>query len=346
MTAPGIPASVAPNLAFEYRYAFKLPDDKIGAVQEEHAEACEVLGSARCQIIDYKYAQANENDVEAMLAFKLDPAIARKFGRDAIASVEKAEGVLADGNVTGTNVGGAIEDLQGRSALLQAQLERLELRLKAKLPAKERASLQDRAEEIRRELDNEADGRGKGEVKLAMTPVQFTYTSDGGVPGFGKENPFANAFDVSATSFATMVSFVLMVAGALAPWSLLLFVIVLALRSNAARVFASGGTATRLWPTSPRATNRARLGNRRTIKWQGFGDEQFMPSSPKPAPPCNAATAWTAKRLLGELGDARKAVADAGSGLQHVGRCGRRRGRAAKPVGHRAAQPARVAANR
>ena len=52
MKAPGIPASVAPNLAFEYRYAFKLPDNKIGAVQEEHAEACEVLGSARCQIVD------------------------------------------------------------------------------------------------------------------------------------------------------------------------------------------------------------------------------------------------------------------------------------------------------
>jgi Domain of unknown function (DUF4349) len=234
MKAPGIPASAAPNLAFEYRYAFKLPDDKIGAVQEEHAEACEVLGSARCQIVDYRYAQAKESDVEAMLAFKLDPAIARKFGRDAIASVEKAEGMLSDGNVTGTNVGGQIEDSQGRSALLQAQLERLELRLKAKLPPKERASLQERAEEIRRGLDNEADGRGKGEIKLAMTPVQFTYTSDGGVPGFGKDNPFASAFDVSATSFATMISFVLMVAGALAPWLLLLFLIVLALRSNAA----------------------------------------------------------------------------------------------------------------
>jgi hypothetical protein len=234
MAAPGIPASAAPNLAFEYRYAFKLPDAKIGAVQEEHAEACEVLGSARCQIIDYKYAQARENDVEAMLAFKLDPAIARKFGRDAIASVEKAEGVLADGNVTGTNVGGAIEDSQGRSALLQAQLERLELRLKAKLPAKERTSLQDRVEEIRRALDNEGEGRRQGEVKLAMTPVQFTYTSDGGIPGFGKDNPFTSAFDLSATSFATMVSFVLMVAGALAPWALLIFLIILALRSNAA----------------------------------------------------------------------------------------------------------------
>ena len=236
MKAPGIPASAAPNLAFEYRYAFKLPDDKIGAVQEEHAEACEVLGSARCQIVDMKYQQVDENQAEAMLAFKLDPAIARKFGRDAIASVEKAEGVLADGNVTGTNVGGQIEDSQGRSAMLQAQLERLEKRLSMKgLPPKERASLQDRAEELRKELDGEQEGRRVGEGKLAMTPVQFTYTSDGGLPGFGQGNPFANAFDVAATSFATMISFVLLVLGGVAPWALLVLLIVLALRSNAAK---------------------------------------------------------------------------------------------------------------
>ncbi len=236
MKAPGIPASAAPNLAFEYRYAFKLPDDKIGAVQEEHAEACETLGTARCQIVDMKYQQIDENQAEAMLAFKLDPAIARKFGRDAIASVEKAEGVLADGNVTGTNVGGEIEDSQNRSAMLATQLERLETRLKTKgLAAKERASLQDRAEDLRKELDGEQEDRRQGEGKLAMTPVQFTYTSDGGVPGFGKENPFANAFDVAANSFATMVSFVLLVLGLVLPWALLIALIVLLLRSNAAK---------------------------------------------------------------------------------------------------------------
>ena len=232
MAAPGIPASIAPNLAFEFRYAFKLPDDKISAVQEEHAEACETLGSARCQVVDMKYQQSDAKNAEAMLAFKLDPSIARKFGRDAIASVEKAQGVLADGNVTGTNVGGEIEDSQGRSALLTAQLERLDKRLAMKgLPPKERASLQDRAEDLRKELDNEGDGRRQGEVKLAMTPVIFTYTSDGGIPGFGKENPLANAGTVAANSFAAMVSFVLLALGAVGPWALLIGVLVLLWRS-------------------------------------------------------------------------------------------------------------------
>ena len=232
MAAPGIPVSIAPNLAFEYRYAFKLPDEKISAVQEEHAEACETLGSARCQVVDMKYQQSDAKNAEAMLAFKLDPSIARKFGRDAIASVEKAQGALADGNVTGTNIGGAIEDSQGRSALLAAQLERLEKRLALKgLSPKERASLQERAEDLHKQLDDEGDGRRQGEVKLAMTPVVFTYTSDGGIPGFGKENPFANAASVSANSFATMISFILLLLGAVGPWALLVGLLVLLWRT-------------------------------------------------------------------------------------------------------------------
>ncbi len=241
MAAPGIPTSVAPNLAFEYQYRFKLPDEKISAVQSEHAAACDMLGMARCQVVDMKYQQTENKNAEAMLAFKLDPAIARKFGSDAIASVEKAKGVLADGNVTGTNVGGQIEDSQGRSALLSAQLDRLEKRLAGPgLSTQERASLQDRAEELRKELDVEQDGRRQGEAQIAMTPVVFTYTSDGGVPGFGSDNPFADAANVSATSFATMVSFVLLVVGAVAPWAILIVALMLLWRSNMMR-------STRAW---------------------------------------------------------------------------------------------------
>lgn len=228
---PKIGPETAPNLAFEYSYAFKLPDKNIGAVQQEHAEACAMLGSARCQVVDMKFEQ-NDDDVQAMLALKLDPSIAFKFGRDAVAAVEKADGELANGNVAGSNVGGEIEDSQGRSAMLQGQLDRLEKRLAAKgLPAKERVSLQDRVEELRQQLDQEQAGRQEGEARLALTPVRFTYTSDGGVPGFGKSSPFANAWAVSTTSFAAMINFVLLAFGLVAPWALLLFLIIWLVRS-------------------------------------------------------------------------------------------------------------------
>jgi hypothetical protein len=248
--APGIAIGAAPNVAFEYRYAFKLPDAKISAIQNEHADACEALGNARCQITDMQFNKIDDKRVEAALAFKLDPAIARKFGRDAIASVEKAEGILADGNVTGTNVGGQIEDSQGRSAMLESQLDRLQKRLaNKKLSASERAALSERVEELQKELGNEQGERTTGEAKLAMTPVQFTYVGDDGVPGFGKENPFANAFGIAASSFAVMFSFVLMALGFAGPWILLAALIVLFLRSR----FANGVKS--WWSQNKQVTN-------------------------------------------------------------------------------------------
>src|SRR5881628_1327936 len=46
----GIAPTAAPGVAFNYKYAFRLPAERITAVQEEHAEACEKLGVARCRI--------------------------------------------------------------------------------------------------------------------------------------------------------------------------------------------------------------------------------------------------------------------------------------------------------
>ena len=40
VAGPNVRVSAAPGVAFNYRYAFRVPDAKIAAVQEEHAAAC------------------------------------------------------------------------------------------------------------------------------------------------------------------------------------------------------------------------------------------------------------------------------------------------------------------
>ena len=92
---PGVAPTAAPGVAFNYRYAFRLPAANIGRVQEEHAQACEKLTVARCRITAMTYDDDGDGDIEAQLSFKLDPAIARDFGRDGIAAVDKAEGRAA-----------------------------------------------------------------------------------------------------------------------------------------------------------------------------------------------------------------------------------------------------------
>lgn len=250
---PGVSISSAPGVAFDYSYSFKLDDGLISKVQQEHAEACEILGTARCRIVDVRYQLNDEKRVEAQTQFALDPGIARRFGADAIASVEKAEGVLADASVAGEDVGSQIAASQVRSAGAAAEIERLEARLKAGgLDKSERAEILGQISSLKGELGDQRASRKAGEARIATTTVVFNYVGSGGLPGIGHKNPFADAGETLMFSGGTALSFVLTLGAAVLPWALLIGLLVLVWRSNAVIALRRrlGGKATSETPGS------------------------------------------------------------------------------------------------
>lgn len=221
--------SVAPGVAFQYQFDFRVPGDKIEAAQDEHAAACETLGLSRCQITGLSFNQSENGYPQGRMEFLLDPAIARKFGRDAIASVEKAEGVLATSNISGENVGDEIATSQLRSAGIEAEMKRIEARLAGKgLANDERVELRRRAEELREMLGGEKEQRRAGERRLATTPVVFNYS---GNMGIGGSDAFADAWSASSSSMTTMLSVMLMFFGVVLPWLLPIAAIILLVKS-------------------------------------------------------------------------------------------------------------------
>jgi Domain of unknown function (DUF4349) len=221
--------SVAPGVAFQYQYNFRIPGDKIEAVQDEHAAACETLGLSRCQITGLSFSQNENRTPEGRMEFMLDPGIARRFGRDAIASVEKAEGVMATSNVSGENVGSEIASSQVRSAGIEAEVKRIEARLAGKgLANDERVELRNRAEELREMMGGEKESRRAGEKRLATTPVVFNYSGDMGIGGDGS---FGKAVAASTDSLTTMLSLLVLFLGVVLPWLLPIVAIVLMVRS-------------------------------------------------------------------------------------------------------------------
>lgn len=223
---PDVALNAAPGVAFDYSYTFRLADDRIAKVQEEHAAACETLGIQRCRIVDVRYQLNDEKLVEAQTQFKLDPGIARKFGANALASVEKAEGVLADASVNGEDVGSEILASQQRSAGSEAEIARLEERLKqGGLDKRERAELLSQIGTLRGQVGDERQNRRAGEARIAWTSVAFNYASDGGLPGIGRENPFSNAWSTLLGSGGTLLSVILVAGAAILPWALLVALI-------------------------------------------------------------------------------------------------------------------------
>jgi hypothetical protein len=211
-----ISVSAAPGVAFQYRYAFRLPATQIEAVQEQHAAACEKLGLSRCRITGMRYRLVNERDVEAMLAFKLDPSIARQFGKSGTEVVTQADGLLVDSEITGEDAGAAIKVASRNITQLQENLARIEEQLARKsLAAIERDRLQAEAQQLRESIRANSDTRTEKAESLATTPMTFTYDSERGPP------PLRDSVKNASNAFITGTSILLTILITLLPWLLL-----------------------------------------------------------------------------------------------------------------------------
>jgi len=220
---PSVSPTAAPGVAFNYRYAFRLPAARIAEVQEQHAQTCERLGVARCRITGMLYRVVSADDVEAMLAFKLDPAIARIFGRDGVAAVIRAEGMLTESEITGTDVGTAIQRASRNIAEMETELRRIEARLRERgLPAGERASLEAQAQQVRQSIAASRRERENNQDSLANTPMVFNYGSGELVPGPGHRPTVKEAWSRALENLAdgAMVLFVILLT--LLPWALVI----------------------------------------------------------------------------------------------------------------------------
>lgn len=237
--SPDIAPSAAPGVAFTYAYDFRLDDGRIAVAQEAHAAACEKLGIARCRITGLKYTIGEDEQVTAMLAVKLDPVIARQFGKQSADTIETAGGRLVNAEFSGEDEGSAIRTATSERREIEARIAEIEKRLST-LGAgdRERTALQEQLDELRSSLSGKTQAIAASEERLANTPMNFNYYGKGGVPGFRGVNPFAEAWQMFVTSGVTMISFLLQMLGALLPWVLLLLVILFAVRSRYATAIA------------------------------------------------------------------------------------------------------------
>jgi len=219
---PDIGPGAAPGVAFAYRYAFRLDAPRVAEVQQEHQRICERYGAARCRITGMGYRAANEEDVEAMMSFSVDPAIAGQFSRESVGAVTGADGILADSEITGTDVGGAIKTATGDVAAAQAELERIEARLaRGAVSADERVRLEQEAQALREQIAVLRESQSTQESALARTPILFRYGSGNLAPGPARDPSLGEAAGAMGADVLHGSYLVLRVLIVLLPWLVL-----------------------------------------------------------------------------------------------------------------------------
>ncbi len=224
---PDVSVTAAPGVAFNYRYAYRLANARIQAAQEAHAQMCERLTIARCRITGMRYSLVNERDISASLELKLDPAIARQFGKDATRVVTEAEGMLVDQQISGIDVAPTIEGANRGRAQLQDELDRINRELaRPGLANVVRDRLLSEAQQLRSQMRALGEQRQAAEDSLATTPMAFFYGSGQTVPGFEDEKPIVRAWGRAGRNFQEAVGFLIVAGATLLPWALLIGLLV------------------------------------------------------------------------------------------------------------------------
>jgi len=219
---PNVAPTAAPGVAFNYRYAFRLPSQRVASVQEQHARACEQLGVARCRITDMRYRVVNDRDVEGMLGFKLEPGLARRFGQAGAELVARSEGMLTESTITGTDVGTSIRTAGRNIAEMAEELARIEAQLRQRgLVAERRAQLEYEAQQLRQAIRASQAQRQENQESLATTPVVFNYGSGNLVPGFDSRPSLTRAAARGWDNFVEGIALIFLIAVTLLPWAAL-----------------------------------------------------------------------------------------------------------------------------
>lgn len=218
---------------FDYRYAYRLPGDRLKAVLQSNADACDKLGT-RCRILAMRYNVDNASNIRAVLTIRVDPAIARAYGDAVTKAVTGSDGVLIDTEISGAD---ATSSARNSSLVtrLQDQLRSAEGQIATDPTARARADRIRNALETIGEIE-----AGQGQT-VATAPVLITYESSSALGQLGTADAnFRNAGATLENSVARVVTVLASVGPGLIVTLLIMLAIVFLLRLV---VHGSGGPA-------------------------------------------------------------------------------------------------------
>lgn len=171
----------ASQVAFAYRYDFRLPSARISDAQEAQAQACEQLTPARCRITGMTYRLDGSGQVNASLDVAVSAPAARAFGRRGVEAVEAAGGALTGAEITGTDTAPVTAAANTSIADADTDAEEIGNELdRSDLTANARTTLRDQRAEQRR-IEREARAAQQAaRASVSTTPISFTYAAGSG----------------------------------------------------------------------------------------------------------------------------------------------------------------------
>lgn len=216
--APASNAVALPQIAYSYRYRFRLATDAVPRAQDAHVRMCDQLGPARCRVVEMARSAADGDYVHGSLKLQVAAPIARAFGGRLVAAVAGEGGETVDRGITGEDLSKQIVDTAARIRIKEALVDRLTVLLQTRSGNIAQAVEAERAvNAAQEELEQARAWLTEMRGRVAMSNFEIGYAS--GAPLAGGR--IGSAFDEVGELFGTSVALIVRLVAALAPWALL-----------------------------------------------------------------------------------------------------------------------------
>jgi hypothetical protein len=183
------------------------------------------------------YNVDENGQVNAELDLKLDPLIARQFGKSAQQTIVANDGKLVRLAIGSSDEAPKIEQATRQKGDVAGQLLQLQQELaKTKPGTAAHADLLSQIEALQQQSSEQSQAVAASEAVLATTPMQFDYYGRGGVPGF-HGNPVREAWHTFVAVVVWLVGMLLQVLAVLVPLAVLIGLIIVLWRTRPMRAF-------------------------------------------------------------------------------------------------------------
>jgi hypothetical protein len=246
---------VAPRVAYSYGYRFRVPAANLAGVQERHINLCLSMGQARCRIVSmrrgetraaprpdrvYPAGEAQPDTPAASLEVQVAASVADEFGRRLTSTTGDAGGQTVDRQIGGDDVSREMVDSEARIRTREVLIRRLSALLATRSGNIQQAVEAERAiNQAQEELEAARAWLAETRGRVAMSRIAIAYETGAAAAPAADPNPLATAARRVAAFTVQSLAALLLVAGIVAPWALIVLLIVFAARWHRRRTEAA-----------------------------------------------------------------------------------------------------------
>lgn len=224
---PGVNVPAGPPmLAYAYSYGLSVPVNRVAELKSRHEAACTRAGHQQCQVVSSSLTDTGQDAISGELVMRAAPAWLQRFREGLADEARSAGGRVIRSEVTSEDLSRQIVDVEAALKAKTTLRDRLQALL-ASRPGKVSDLLEVERElaRVQQEIDSAQSQLAVMRGRVATSEITVSYESETVLAPAGVWRPLTDALGGFLRMVAMSLGSMVLLLGALLPWTVLLGVL-------------------------------------------------------------------------------------------------------------------------